>query len=212
MIYESPEPGQPIRQGDIFKCVPRLTLRLDEFQVLEDFGVRPAKWLEEVERGIPRDARAVVGFRAVNAIVITQDCDAFRSPSLALCEIDRFQEVETSSKDTTKPTAWMGKLTRQARINQKWYYLPPCDDLGFDGKMAVDFRKILLVDRDGLESMTPTCRLARLNHDAYLHFRERLSEFFRRYPYNEWYALDKEELEAYEKEHKVTVVRYPWQT
>lgn len=31
--------------------------------------------------------------------------------------------------------------------------------------------------------------------------RERIGEFFRRYPYDEWYALDEKEMTEYKKEY-----------
>jgi hypothetical protein len=42
------------------------------------------------------------------------------------------------------------------------------------------------------------------------HFRERIADFFRRYPYDEWYALNHEELAAYQQEYPDTNP-YPWQ-
>ena len=53
--------------------------------------------------------------------------------------------------------------------------------------------------------------MARLNDLADEHFRERLAEYFRRYPYDEWYPLDKAELEEYRRSKPEPIQPYPWQ-
>ncbi len=53
-------------------------------------------------------------------------------------------------------------------------------------------------------------RKGRLNNVADEHFRERIGEFFRRYPYDEWYPLDQDEMEAYIKEYP-DIRPFPWQ-
>jgi hypothetical protein len=66
--------------------------------------------------------------------------------------------------------------------------------------MAVDFLVTLRVPREDLESLR-SLRRGRLNATADEHFRERIGEFFRRYPYDEWYALDEHEMAEYKKEY-----------
>ncbi len=44
-------------------------------------------------------------------------------------------------------------------------------------------------------------RRGRLNKVADEHFRERIGEFYRRYPYDEWYPLDEQEMALYTKEY-----------
>jgi len=53
-------------------------------------------------------------------------------------------------------------------------------------------------------------RRGRLNDMADEHFRERIADFFRRYPYDEWYALNQDELAVYQQEYPDTNP-YPWQ-
>jgi hypothetical protein len=100
-------------------------------------------------------------------------------------------------------------LTRQARINQKWFYLPPDAKVGFADKMGVDFRVTLRIPRTDLEQLR-SFRTGRLNDVADEHFRERLAEFFRRYPYDEWYALDESEMSAYRNDYS-DAEPFPWQ-
>jgi hypothetical protein len=86
-----------------------------------------------------REVTAVFPLRPVAAIVATQDCDAARGRDITLCEIQAFRDVERKAKDTKKTKSWVNILTQHARINQKWFYLPPDARMGFTDKMAVDF-------------------------------------------------------------------------
>ena len=75
--------------------------------------------------------------------------------------------------------------------------------------MGVDFLITLRILREDLEELR-YLRKGRLINLAKEHFGQRLSEFFRRYPYNEWYPLNKAELAQYIKTHPETEP-YTWQ-
>jgi len=207
MIYDYPDQASPLRQGDIFLGLPRIDLSLQEVLLAETDGERIAKWEELAGQSQP--VNIIVPVRSVAAIVATQDCDTVRSRDITLCEIREFRNVERKSKDTSAPKKWKNIITQQARINQKWFYLPPDEVVGFADKMAVDFLVTLRVPRVDLESLR-SLRKGRLNEIAEEHFRERIAEFFRRYPYDEWYPLNKEELEAYVTEYP-DAKPFPWQ-
>lgn len=198
MIYESTDVTAPIRQGDIFFGLPRIDLSLQEVLLVEDAGERVIKW-EELA-GNPEPVNILVPVRSVVAIVATQDCDALRSRDITLCEIRPFRDVDGKAKDANAPKSWVPILTQHARINQKWFYLPPDDSMSFSEKMAVDFLVTLRLPRQDLESLR-SLRRGRLNNFADEHFRERIGEFFRRYPYDEWYSLNPEELDEYRKKY-----------
>ena len=198
MIYEFPDQTAPIRQGDIFIGLPRIDLSLEQILLADEEGERIARWEELANQNNP--VNIIVPVRPVASIVATQDCDASHSRDITLCEIREFRDVERKSKDTTAAKKWKNLLTQHARINQKWFYLPPSDQLEFSDKMAVDFLVTLRVPRKDLDNLR-SLRRGRLNPIADEHFRERIGEFFRRYPYDEWYALDEEEMAAYTKEY-----------
>ena len=213
MIYLPSVPEDPIRQGDIFFSVPRVDISLDRLPVLRDQDkVAESSWRDlVVPAGVQAEPiTAVVSIRPVPAIVLTQDCDAIRSPDIALAEIFPFAEVEGKAKDTKKPEGWVRIITQHARVNQKWFYLPTDTAVGIPMRMAVDFRRVLKVARDDLDTMRVGYRVAKLNDVALAHFRERLSEFYRRYAYDEWYPLTKEELEVYRKASPDSEP-FPWQ-
>lgn len=208
MIYEVSVLSDPIRQGDIFVGLPRVDLSLREVVVADADEERVLGWQDIVEDGQP--VKAIVWIRPVAAIVVTQDCDTLHSRDITLCEIRDFRDVERKSKDTKTPKKWVNIITQHARINQKWFYLPPDARLGFTDKMGVDFAVTLRVPRDDLEQLR-VLRKGRLNPVADEHFRERIAEFFRRYPYDEWYPLNQEELEAYMSDYP-DAKPFPWQS
>ena len=207
MIYEFPDASVQIRQGDIFVGLPRVDMSLNNVLIFSETGERIAKWKEIASKGDP--VNIIVPVRPVTAIVASQDCDALRSRDITLCEIRSFKDVERKSKDATAPKKLKNLITQHARINQKWFYLPIDDRMGFSEKMAVDFMVTLRVPRAELEELLDL-RKGRLNQLAEEHFRERIGEFFRRYPYDEWYPLDQDELKAYMADYPETKP-FPWQ-
>jgi hypothetical protein len=207
MIYESPDASAAIRQGDIFVGLPRVDLSLNKVLIFDESGERLASWAEIAQKG--DSVNIIVPVRPVAAIVATQDCDAIRSRDITLCEIRPFGDVERKANERTSAKGWKNLLTQHARINQKWFYLPPDDKIGFDEKMAVDFMVTLRLPRAELEELRDL-RKGRLNALADEHFRERIGEFFRRYAYDEWYPLDQEEMKVYTSEYP-DAKPFPWQ-
>jgi len=207
MIYEFPDISAPIRQGDLFGGLPRIDISLNRVLIVGETEEREAKWTEVIQKY--ESLNIIVPVRPVIAIVATQDCDALHGRDITLCEIRKFRDVERKSKETTFAKSWKSIITQQARINQKWFYLPPDEKIGFFEKMAVDFMVTLRVARAELEELREL-RKGRLNEIADEHFRERIGEFFRRYPYDEWYPLDPEELKAYLGEYP-DAKPFPWQ-
>jgi len=208
VIYDYPSLKDPIRQGDIFIGLPRVEVSLRQIPVVtEDGQQRLTSWRDIAQAD--QTVTAIFAMRPVAAIVATQDCDTLRVPDITLCEIRRFQDVERKAAQTSSPKSWKHILPQHARINQKWFYLPPDSQIGFSDKQGVDFLVTLRLPREELEEMRDL-RRGRLNEIADEHFRERIADFFRRYPYDEWYALNQEELAAYQKEYPDTHP-YPWQ-
>jgi hypothetical protein len=173
-------------------------------------GGREIDWIQVAQSQSDEPLLTTVRVKPVVGIVITQDCDALRIENITLCEIRPFQDVERKIQSSTSLKGYVNIVTQHARINQKWYYLPPDPNLGF-GRMAVDFTSVFEVPREMLEKHLETLRLGRLNDEvAWPHFRERVSQFFRRYPYDEWYPLSSEEVDLYERTRS-KVPRYSWQ-
>ncbi|MBL4702415.1 MAG: hypothetical protein JKX85_14290 [Phycisphaeraceae bacterium] len=210
MIYVYPDDSQPIRQGDIFLNLPRIDISLDCMITVEDDSSTFVPWEEIATPGMTTEI--IAGVKSVAAIVITQDCDNLRNDDISLCEICKFEDVHTAIKEMTdRPAKWVNVLTEHARKNLNWFYLPPDKQVGFSEKKAVDFQVTMRLKRLEMERLI-SFRVGRLNNVADEHFRERLSEYFRRYPYDEWYPFDKDELEAYETKRNLKVKKFPWQS
>jgi len=77
--------------------------------------------------------------------------------------------------------------------------------------MVVDFTNTIGVQREALENFLAN-RKGRLNKIACEHFREKLSHFFHRYAWNEWYILNKEEIGSHKEYFNYKPERlYDWQ-
>jgi hypothetical protein len=208
MIYDQVPTTDPIKQGDIFAGIPRVEISLRRIIVSLEFGEEETTWEDVVREG--KGVALIAAARPVIAIVMSQDCDAIQAPELTLCEVRPFVEVHPKCKGTVSARSWGNVITQHSRANQKWYYLPPDSSMAFGSKMAVDFFSTLRVAGDELDALRHL-RKGRLNTEARQHFRERIAEFFRRYPYDEWYPLDKGEFLEYQKVHSTATPR-PWQT
>ena len=137
MIYNIPKQYEPIKQGDIFLGIPKVEIEFAQGlpTIVDDSTKIP--WDDIVNKG--EITPAVLPVFPVPAIVISQDCDARREADITLCEIKEFCKIETDYDKISSPPRKVKFLTRQCRINLKWFYLPPDAKLGFDKAMAVDF-------------------------------------------------------------------------
>ena len=211
MIYDFPSPDEPIRQGDIFMGVPKVEI---EFAL----GLPTLSPLDEVEKipwdDIVRSGESTVAILPVvptSAIVASQDCDSRREADITLCEIKAFSEIEKDYAKISTLKKRVSFVTRQSRRNLKWFYLPSDERIPFKKTMCVDFMITINLPREELEQRIDL-RRARLKPIAYDHYRERIAHFFRRYAYNEWYPLNKEEMQSYSQEHGLEPSDlYPWQ-
>jgi hypothetical protein len=213
MIYESVQIETPIKQGDIFRGIPRVDFSLSEVAIIDDDNTpRQVTWKDLLsENGNSAVVSAVLPMKSVDAIVITQNCDAVRSEYLCLCQIDDF--LETIGKKESPPSnsnKWQSLIISHSRTNLRYFYLPVDNQYGFNEKKAVDFRVILRIPRIDIETLKEL-RVCRLNTIATEHFRETMAQFFRRYPYDEWYPLTKEEYEAYTRAKDEYIKPFPWQ-
>ena len=210
MIYEQLNPSEPIQQGDIFRHVPFVDLTLSTVVTVDAEEQRETDWRHIIAGGDSSRVAAILPIRSVLGIVITQNCDAVRGRYIAVSEILPFVSVlrQTAPKD---PKGWQSLITKACRDNLRLFYLPADPEFGFSDRMAADFGVITPVPRQGLEDLREH-RLGRLNEESYEHFRETLSQFFRRYPYDEWYPLTREEFEAYARSKPEPVTPRPWQT
>jgi hypothetical protein len=227
MIYDSVDETETIRQGDIFRNLPRVDISLKELAVLastsEGESVEEMSWEEAIRDsnaseviGTDTDKetlliRAILPVCPVDAIVITQDCDAARAVVLSLCEITSLFDMNKGMKTVTSVSKWARELSKGESDSVRYFYLPPDAKYGFTERKAVDFRSIIRLPQPHIDQLK-TFRIGRLKTVPYEHFREKIAQFFRRYPYDPWYPLNKEEFEAYAKDYPPGSIKpFEWQ-
>lgn len=207
MIYESVAVDHAVSQGDIFRHVPRVDLSLAAIPMVDDEGTHQESWREIAPNS---EVVAVLPVKSVTGIVITQNCDAQRGEYICLAQIVPFLSALNQATPPKNPDKWQSLIIGQAKTNYRLYYLPADNTIGFSEPMVADFRIIVRVPRLDIENLKEN-RIGTLNKVAVEHFRESLSHFFRRYAYNEWYPLTKEQYEAYSARCGESVVPFPWQ-
>lgn len=207
MIYETVPADHPILQGNLFRHVPRVDFSLATIPVVEDDGTHEERWAD-----VPLNSEiaAVLAVKSVTGIVVTQNCDAQRGEYLCLAQVDPFLSALRQSAPPKNPDKWQSLIMAQAKANNRLFYLPADQTVGFAEPMIADFRIIVRVPRSDLENLR-IHRVGTLNKVASEHFREALSHFFRRYAYNEWYPLTKDQFEAYSARCEEPVAPFPWQ-
>ncbi|MBL7185062.1 MAG: hypothetical protein ISS70_01950 [Phycisphaerae bacterium] len=199
MNYDFPLSSDLIEQGDIFMNIPCVAFDFSgELSVLEE-GAKPVNLTWEEIVNDKKDVAAILGIDSVPAIVATQTCDAQSKEYVTLCQILELSEIKPFREYKQRTTKRLAEeLITQHRKMPGFFYLPPDSKVGFSDRMAVAFANTIRVRRKSLEKFVAN-RKGRLNKMAYEHFREKLSHFFHRYAWNEWYILNKEEIEAHKE-------------
>jgi hypothetical protein len=214
LIYEKADSKEQIRQGDIFKSLPLVSVDPAAMRLIDEEAGQPRKPTEWNAENITEAVRVVASIQPVYGIVITQDCDAERDKYITFFLVDEYSEIvknPTPPQSNPADPKWWGKsFLKRARVQNKWFYLPANDEFGFEKKMAVDFQIAFQVRREFLMGNLDQLRMGRLKEVAWEHFREKVANYFRRYAYNEWYPLTPEELQVYQQTNP-DAEPFPWQ-
>jgi hypothetical protein len=213
MIYNIPNSDDPIQQGDIFKAIPYISYDPERLLIC---GSEPStdtvNWIDHSEDS---ELEIIAHLKSVIGIVVTQDCDTERNDTIALFTIEPLSAVVPNFGPSEKkdgPKWWAENLPKKVRTDQKWFYLPPDLKIGFKERMAIDFNTVIPVPTQYLAKNKAKLRIAKLNSVADEHFREQVAQYYRRYPYNEWYPFSKEEFEEYRKLNtREDTIPYEWQ-
>ncbi len=208
MIYEFTFSDSTIRQGDIFYPLPKLYTGLNKL-----FKFNNANELEETTWENEKDTipfNTITRVETTWGIVASQDCDAARSPSISFFKIDTLESI-SKPQLPSNPEKAIKTLLKKCREANKWFYLPIDQTIGFHERMAIDFQNIFQIESEFLTNNIHFLRKGRLNAEADEHYRESIAQFFRRYPYDEWYPLSKDEFELYSKSSDEHIEPRNWQ-
>jgi hypothetical protein len=211
VVYDLLETDCPIRQGDIFYPLPYTEVSLNNIQSLQkndraEMAVAVSNWDGLLER---EEIVIITALRKTWGIIASQNCDASRIPNISLFQIEQYHTVNPTPP--TNPKKWITTLTERACKNASWFYLPIDERLGIHDRMIVNFHKVFQIPRADLERNIKL-RKGRLVDVAYEHYRESIAQYYRRYPYNEWYPMNREEAALYVDSGKcVSDDLYAWQ-
>lgn len=193
-FYRQPIPSEPLRQGDIFRLLPKVEVGLEAVSVSRETEVHESRW---IDLDTTKSHTLLVAATPVWAIVVSQDCDVGRG-DVSLCEIDMLERVSGFGPGKGDVRKWIIKMaTTVAREQAKWFYLPKDTSIGFRVPMAVSFSSVLRFPAIELDAAKKDIRIGRIRGPALKHFQRKLAEYFTRYAYNEWYPLSADEFESY---------------
>lgn len=197
MIYRSVLPQREIRQGDVFHNLPFVRFDLEDLSVISnENSVIQTSWREITQDEIP----IITSLEKKFAIVISQDCDCLRNTYVSLVLIRPLNRNISSVK------SWMKEIIK---INQKEpskMYLPSDSNFNILERMFIDFSTTFNILRENLNA-NRALRICRLNNEALEHFQEKLGNYFRRYAFDEYYPLNNQEMDEYEKWRNSTFPR-----
>jgi hypothetical protein len=201
MIYKNVSINKPIRQGDIFHNLSLVRFDLLDLLTFQDDNSILATTWEKIE---PSEIQILANLEKTHAIVLSQDCDCLRSPFLSLIVIKPLNKNFKTQKN------WMDFIINLNKRSPSKMYLPPDDKVNIPIRMQIDFSHIFPIDRKNLEALRKL-RLARLNKEAMDHFREKAAYYFHRYGYDEYYPLNKAEMDSYEMKEDEKYNRHRYQ-
>lgn len=188
-----------IEQGDIFSTLPFLSL--DSTSITEVIADSDLKYKQiDLNSYVQDDSEKniVVSAKIGPGIIITQNCDMLRSSYVSYCAIRKYEEVEKSFPSPEKVKKRVDFLTKEYAHKTKYFYLPVENPHGFSERMAVDFSTIHQVKLEVLKGLASK-RMGRLSEVPLEHFRSKLGHYFKRFAYDPWYVLNKDELDIYKQ-------------
>lgn len=188
MIYKNVSVNKPIRQGDIFHNLSLVRFDLEDLLTFQDDNsIIPTTW-EKIES---KEVQILAYLEKTYAIVLSQDCDCLRNPYLSLIVI------KPLNKNFQTPKNWMKFIINLNKRSPSKMYLPPDNKFNIPMRMQIDFSHIFPMGRKNLEALRKL-RLARLNKEAMEHYREKAAYYFHRYGFDDFYPLNKLEMDNYE--------------
>lgn len=222
-FYIEATKGEEIEQGDIFLGLPFFEMDSSEIYRMKESSERVYKPIRTNLEDIDFKEESEVTNMLINAkirpsIVITQNCDLDRADGyISYCAIRKYADFDKTQLKTPLSGKQLNTIVRQSDEQRKYFYLPQ-EDNDFPDRMAVDFSLIGHIKKDVAKRLIEK-RKFRLNDLALEHFKVKLSFYFKKYAYNRWYVLDKDEFAEYynhcsksdSPEELSGISPFPWQ-
>lgn len=227
-FYKSISLSDALEQGDIFDRLPIFNLDseiLTQMIVKEstpgnyDFDSKEIDLKDYVPDETEKIENVISSVLWRPGIIITQNCDVVREDYLSFCEIRKLEDVDKQYAGLTKLDRKVEFLAKKEYKHQyKYFYLLQNQSIFNDNKMVVDFSRIYQVKREIIENLKNK-RMIGLSSTPLEHLKIKLSNYFKRFAYDGWYVLNKEEYSVYcdfEKKNKISdeefklIKPYPW--
>ena len=213
-FLEKPHTSAPLKQGDIFFPLPYPIVDIGDMTTLDDDGPIEFDWNNTIS---PEPMDFLIKMKPVYAIVASQDCDNLRDEAITFFMIKTFRDLNKKNITEKNVRDRVDQIISITKGSPNAIYIPP--DSTFPEPMLIDMSVTFQVRRTSLLDNLATLRIGRLASIAYENYRDKIANFFRRYPSNEWYAMSKEEFNYYltermskaSTEEKENIKPYPWQ-
>lgn len=221
-FYKTPSTEDDLNQGDIFISLPfvQLESKIVTQMIESDNELKDIDISSYVPDEDQKTDLVVASIIWKPGIIISQNCDATREEYLSFCEIRKLEDIDKDYAQIIHKTIErkIDYLSRKEYQHQfKYFYL--LQDQGiFDGnKMAVDFRRIYQVKKEIIDALKNK-RTIKLGGRSLDHFRSKLGNYFKRFAYDGWYVLNKEEYDIFYdnarkkmKDPELNLIKpYPW--
>jgi hypothetical protein len=213
VCYDLLEPDCSIMQGDIFYPLPCAEINLAKMQALKKVSSQEMLATDSNWDSLSGQNNIVISVAVQKTwgIVATQNCDASRIPDISFFQIEPYRYINDRAPPEERHDSWISIITDRSCKNASLFYLPVDERLGISERMVINFHKVFRLPRLDLVNSIKL-RKGRLTKVAYEHYRESIAQYYRRYPYNEWYSLNNDEAAFYASKGRCKEEDlYPWQ-
>ena len=202
MAYLPIKDVSTFEQGDIFKNLPIFSKFTDDDEKIYAWNAS----ISRINKNIlpPEPLTFEIYPKPTMGILLNQDCDIERTHNLVFAEVKK-----RNDKFSPNPSKSYNTKLKIIRDETRFHYLPPWD-LKENETMPwiVDFLTIFLVPIKLIKNNINQYFVTRLNPDVKLIFKDKISRFFTRLPYEDLIFLNPKERLEYKKDKKLSNEEY----
>ncbi len=198
MTYLSISNVSSFEQGDIFKNLPKFSQFIDDDKKFQAWN---ANITQINNKKLPSEPLSFEIYpKPTMGILLNQDCDIERAHNLVFAEIKKRNEKFSSNLSKS----YNSKL-KIVRDETRFHYLPPWDPKENEiMPWIVDFLTIFLVPIGLIKNNINQYYVTRLNPDIKLIFKDKISRFFTRLPFEDLIFLNPKERLEYKKDKNLS--------
>ena len=177
LIYEEIDTSKhkEIKQGDIFKGLPKMTYQHDA----ENFNEYVRQIQKQLEGSI---GKMCVSLKPTNAVLLTQTCDAIPDSNLDFSALDKIKfsnEFPEKLDSNTKKGVHIKHVKKVVRDQTRYHFFPQ-NKLFRDHSYKCDFRELFFVPYNHVIKHLELYLHARLITEAVTVLQDKIANFFTR--------------------------------